>query len=46
MIVRILQKFRTFVLDAKDMNTAVGTEKQEVTLVLSNTTGCLLKAAE
>lgn len=42
--VRILQKFRSFELDPRDMKVAVGTEKQEVTLVLASTDGCRVRA--
>jgi len=45
-ITRMLQKFRNFELEPRDMNTALGTEKQEVTLVLSSTDGCRVKAVE
>ncbi|KAL8650886.1 MAG: hypothetical protein Q9226_004956 [Calogaya cf. arnoldii] len=44
--VRILQKFRSFELGPKDRNAVVGTEHQEVTLVLSSTNGCWVKAIE
>lgn len=43
---RILQKFRSFELDPRDMKIAVGTEKQEVTLVVASTDGCWVKAIE
>lgn len=43
---RILQKFRSFELDPRDMKIAVGTEKHEVTLVVASTDGCRVKAIE
>jgi hypothetical protein len=42
--VRILQKFRSFELDPKDRDVPLGAEKQEVSLVLASTNGCLVKA--
>lgn len=44
--VRIVQKFRTLELDPRDTGIAVGTEKQEVTLVLASQDGCRVKAIE
>ena len=44
--VRIMQKFRTLELDPRDTGIAVGTEKQEVTLVLASQDGCRVKAIE
>ncbi|OAL31804.1 hypothetical protein AYO22_00674 [Fonsecaea multimorphosa] len=44
--VRIVQKFRTLELDPRDSGIAMGTEKQEVTLVLASQDGCRVKATE
>lgn len=46
MVVRILQKFRSFELDPRDKDVAVGAENQEVTLVVASTDGCRIKAVE
>ena len=43
---RILQRFRGFELDPRDMKIAVGTEKQDGTLVVASTDGCRVKAIE
>ncbi|KAL9636695.1 MAG: hypothetical protein Q9204_002163, partial [Flavoplaca sp. TL-2023a] len=45
-VVRILQKFRSFELGLKDKDVVVGTENQEVTLVVASTNGCRVKAFE
>ncbi|KAL8679207.1 MAG: hypothetical protein Q9186_004504 [Xanthomendoza sp. 1 TL-2023] len=45
-VVRILQKFRSFELGPKDKDVVVGTENQEVTLVVASTNGCRVKALE
>lgn len=45
-VVRILQKFRSFELDPRDKGIPVGAEKQEVTLVVASTDGCRVKAVE
>ncbi|KAL8734574.1 MAG: hypothetical protein Q9166_001474 [cf. Caloplaca sp. 2 TL-2023] len=45
-VVRILQKFRSFELGPKDKGVVVGTENQEVTLVVASTNGCRVKALE
>jgi hypothetical protein len=45
-VVRILQKFRSFELDPRDKGVAVGAENQEVTLVVASTDGCRVKAVE
>ncbi|KAL8669813.1 MAG: hypothetical protein Q9168_005617 [Polycauliona sp. 1 TL-2023] len=45
-VVRILQKFRSFELGPKDKDIAAGTENQEVTLVVASTNGCRVKALE
>ena len=46
MVVRILQKFRSFELGLKDRDVVVGTENEEVTLVVASTNGCRVKAFE
>lgn len=46
MVVRILQKFRSFELGPKDKDVVAGTENQEVTLVVASTNGCRVKALE
>ena len=43
-VVRILQKFRSFELDPIEKDIAVGEERQDVTLVLASTNGCRVKA--
>lgn len=45
-VVRTLQKFRSFELDPRDKGVAVGAENQEVTLVVASTDGCRVKAVE
>jgi len=45
-VVRILQKFRSFELDPRDKDVAMGAEKQEVTLVVASTNECRVKAFE
>ncbi|KAL8711970.1 MAG: hypothetical protein Q9220_003666 [cf. Caloplaca sp. 1 TL-2023] len=45
-VVRILQKFRSFELGLEDKDIPVGTERQDVTLVLASTNGCQVKAFE
>ncbi|KIW67453.1 hypothetical protein, variant [Phialophora macrospora] len=44
--VRILQRFRALELDPRDTKIALGTEKQEVTLVLASKDGCRVRAVE
>ncbi|ETI22164.1 hypothetical protein G647_06237 [Cladophialophora carrionii CBS 160.54] len=44
--VRVLQKFQTLELDPRDTKIALGTEKQEVTLVLASKDGCRFKVSE
>jgi hypothetical protein len=44
--VRMLQKFRALELDPRDTEIALGTEKQEVTLVLASKDGCRVRAVE
>jgi len=44
--VRILQKFRSFELDPRDRDVPLGTERQEVSLVLASADGCRAKAVE
>lgn len=46
MTARILQNFRGFELDPRDMKTTVSTEKHEVTLVVASTAGYYVKAIE
>lgn len=46
MIVRILQKFRSFEMDPRDKDVRVGAEKQDITLVVASTDGCRVKAVE
>ena len=41
--VRMLQKFRGFELHPGDKNVAIGTEKQEITLVLAPSDGCRIR---
>lgn len=43
MVTRILQKFRSFEIEK---HVLVGTEKQDVTLVLTSTDGCRVKAVK
>ncbi|KAL8895763.1 MAG: hypothetical protein Q9192_003459 [Flavoplaca navasiana] len=45
-VVRIVQKFRNLKLGLKDKDVVVGTENQEVTLVVASTNGCRVKAFE
>jgi len=45
-VVRILQRFRSFELDPRDKGVAVGAEEQEVTIVVASTNGCRVKAVE
>ena len=42
-VVRMLQKFRSFELHPGDKDIAVGTEKQEITLVLASFDGCRIR---
>lgn len=39
-VVRMLQKFKSFELDPTEKDIAVGTEKQDLTIVLASSNGC------
>ena len=42
----MLQKFRSFEMHPEDKQVALGTEKQEITLVLASFDGCRIKMVE